>query len=125
MHRDAEAAYQDGDDVRSEKLLQALLRTAPNDAETWFRLANLYARSDRPEQATEAYQRSLMLNPADSRAWHNLAVVRLRQAQAALTQAHATAGEDDTLRAKTAAMIDLLQQAQSAKAPAAKDAAKP
>ncbi|MDN3578969.1 tetratricopeptide repeat protein [Chitinimonas viridis] len=112
MHREAEAAHQEGDDVKSERLLQGLLRVAPNDAETWFRLANLYARSDRPEQAAEAYQRSLMIKPHDARAWHNLGVIRQRQAAAAMMQAHSLAADDEALRSKAAQVLQLLEQAQ-------------
>ncbi|QDQ29026.1 tetratricopeptide repeat protein [Chitinimonas arctica] len=117
MQREADAAYRSGDDSQGERLLQGVLRLAPNDAESWFRLGNLYARSDRPEQALDAYQRCLMLQPGDSRAWHNLGVVRLRQTSAALAQAHALAGDDEALRGKTARMLELLQQAQKADKP--------
>jgi len=83
MQRDARAAYEGNENERAEKLLLGLVRAVPNDAETWFYLGNLYARTNRPDEAVDAYQKSLMLNRGDPRAWHNLGIVRLRQAWAA------------------------------------------
>ena len=62
LRRDAQLAYTGGEDQRAEKLLVGLTRAVPNDAEAWFYLGNLYARTNRPELATQAYQKSLMLN---------------------------------------------------------------
>jgi tetratricopeptide (TPR) repeat protein len=84
----AQLAYNGGDDVGAENLLLGLVRAVPNDAETWLTLGNLYARSNRPDQAAEAYQKVLMLNRGDPRAWHNMGIVRLRQAWAAFILAY-------------------------------------
>ncbi|MGZ3159886.1 MAG: hypothetical protein ACXU7H_12430, partial [Burkholderiaceae bacterium] len=65
MRRDAQAAYENSEDARAETLLLGLSRAVPNDADTWFYLGNLYARTNRPEQATQAYQNTLMLNSKD------------------------------------------------------------
>jgi Flp pilus assembly protein TadD len=107
---DAVAAYEGGTNARAEQLLDGVLRVAPNDAENWFRLGNLYARTDRPDQAVDAFQKSLMLRNNDARVWHNLSVVRLRQAQAALAQANALAVDDPALFEKTRLMAEQLQR---------------
>ena len=88
INREAELAYESGEAAKAEALYKSLVRRMPNDAETWFRLGNLYARNNRPEEAANAYQKALLANNADPRAWHNLGVVRLRQAWAAMLQAH-------------------------------------
>jgi Flp pilus assembly protein TadD len=77
-------AYDKGEDAQAESLYLGLLRLSPNDAETHFRLGNLYARSGRPDRAAESYMQTLMASPSDVRAWYNLGIVRQRQAQAAL-----------------------------------------
>ena len=41
MHREAQAAYDKGDDARAEELYKKLTTLRPQDAETWFRLGNL------------------------------------------------------------------------------------
>lgn len=105
----AAQAYDAGADARAETLLQGILRVSPSDAENWFRLGNLYARTDRPDLAAEAFRKSLMLRVDDARVWHNLAVVRLRQAQAATVQASALAATDPALYEKTTRLAEQLQ----------------
>ncbi len=110
LRREAQVAYAGNQDERAEKLLLGLSRAAPNDGETWFYLGNLYARSARPELATQAYQKALMLNPGDARAWHNIGVVRLREAWAAFIQAHGLVGPDDPLHARLEALIATMEK---------------
>ncbi|MDB5764473.1 MAG: tetratricopeptide repeat protein [Herminiimonas sp.] len=110
MRREAQAAYAGSEDERAEKLLLGLTRAVPNDAETWFYLGNLYARTNRPEQATQAYQKALMLNSGDSRAWHNIGVVRLREAWAAFIQAYDLSTPDNPLHAKIEALINAMEK---------------
>lgn len=110
MRRDAQVAYAGGQDERAEKLLIGLTRAVPNDAEAWFYLGNLYARTNRPEQATQAYQKSLMLNSGDARAWHNIGVVRVREAWAAFIQAHNLSKTDDPLYAKLESLISAMEK---------------
>lgn len=127
LKRDAQVAYAGNEDDRAEKLLLGLTRAVPNDGEAWFYLGNLYARSNRPEQAAQAYQKALMLNGNDARAWHNLGVVRLREAWAAFIQAHGLTAPGDPLGAKLEELIrametmplEGLRRAPKAQAPAA------
>jgi len=105
LRREAQIAYAGNEDDRAEKLLLGLARAAPNEPETWFYLGNLYARTGRPEQAIQAYQKALMLNAGDARAWHNMGVVRLREAWAAFIQSYALVGTDDPLYARLEALI--------------------
>jgi tetratricopeptide (TPR) repeat protein len=97
INREAELAYESGEAAKAEALYKSLVRKMPNDAETWFRLGNLYARANRPDEAANAYQRALLANNADARAWHNLGVVRLRQAWASMLQAHDNLKPDQAL----------------------------
>jgi len=90
INREAELAYESGEAAKAEALYKNLVRRMPNDAETWMRLGNLYARNNRPEEAAAAYQKALAIDSSEAKAWNNLGVVRLRQAWAALIQARAT-----------------------------------
>jgi predicted Zn-dependent protease len=109
LRRDAQAAYENSDDPRAETLLLGLSRAVPNDPDTWFYLGNLYARTNRPEQATQAYQNALLLNSKDARAWHNIGVVRLRQAWAAFIQSNDLSAPDNPIHAKTEALIKAME----------------
>jgi tetratricopeptide (TPR) repeat protein len=110
LQRQAIAAYDDGEDAKAERVLMALLRTSPNDSLSWFYLGNLYARTDRPDQAVEAYQKSLMLNNGDPRAWHNMGVIRLRQARAAFIQAYDLTQPEDPLHGKAELLINAMEK---------------
>lgn len=110
MRRDAQVAYENNEDVRAEKLLVGLTRAVPNDGETWFYLGNLYARTNRPEMATHAYQNALLLNSKDARAWHNIGVVRLREAWAAFIQANDLTPSDDPIHVKTDVLINEMEK---------------
>lgn len=118
MHQSALLAYESGADARAEALYQGLARSAPNDPETWLRLGNLYARSNRPDKAGEAYERGLLLAPGDARLWYNLGIIRQRQAHAAFIMAHQYIDDADPLQAKAKAMIERLAPAVAEAAPA-------
>jgi predicted Zn-dependent protease len=110
-HQSAVLAYDKGEDARAEALYQGLARSAPNDPEIWLRLGNLYARSNQPDNAAEAYQRGLLLAPGDSRLWYNLGIIRQRQAHAALIQTYQLLGADDPAQARIQALIERLAPA--------------
>lgn len=110
MQREAQAAFDSGENARAEVLYKGLLRAMPNDAEAWFRLGNLYARSDNAEQAVDAYLRCLSINGNDARAWHNLGVVRLRQAWASLLRANTLTAPPEPINAMSAEMIRALEK---------------
>jgi tetratricopeptide (TPR) repeat protein len=110
LRREAQVAYAGNQDDRAEKLLLGLARAAPNDAETWFYLGNLYARTQRPDQAVQAYQKSLMLKSDDGKAWYNLGVVRMREAWASFIQAYAHVPAGDPLQGKLEEMISVMEK---------------
>lgn len=110
MQREAQAAFDNGENARAEVLYKGLVRAMPNDAETWFRLGNLYARSDNADQAVDAYLRCLSINGNDARAWHNLGVVRLRQAWAALLRANTLTAPPQPINTISADMIHALEK---------------
>jgi len=110
LREKAQAAYVGEQDDKAERLLLGLAREAPNEPETWFTLGNLYARTNRPEQAVAAYQKALMLNSTDAKVWHNLGVVRVRQAWASFIQSYALVKDDAALRAKLDGLIAAMEK---------------
>jgi cytochrome c-type biogenesis protein CcmH/NrfG len=107
---EAQIAYEGQQDDRAETLLVGLTRSAPSDPDTWFTLGNLYARTGRPEQAVAAYQKALMLNSTDARVWHNLGVVRTREAWAAFIQSYALVKDNDPLAPKIESIIEAMEK---------------
>jgi predicted Zn-dependent protease len=97
LSQNAQLADAGGDAAKAESLYKSVLRQTPNDPEVWFRLGNLYANNNRPDEAAIAYQRCLIADNAFSKAWHNLSMIRLRQAYASMLQAQSTINESDPL----------------------------
>ena len=111
----------DGEAARTETLYISVLRRVPNEAETWFRLGNLYANNNRPDPAAAAYNRALLADNGNSKAYHNLGIIRLRQAYAALLQGQLTVDPTDDVMVKR---IDEMVE-QMARVPGLSDAPAP
>jgi len=80
LYREGMKAYTEGNMEVAENKLSQLVERVPEDSQVWFRLGNIYARTNRPRQAVQAYQDALVRDPSLAKAWHNMGVVRLRQA---------------------------------------------
>jgi cytochrome c-type biogenesis protein CcmH/NrfG len=96
----AQFTANDGEAARTEALYIAVLRKVPSEADTWYRLGNLYANNNRPEPAAAAYARALLADNGNARAYHNLAIIRMRQAYAALLQGQMSVPADDEALAR-------------------------
>ena len=112
LNRDAQLAAESGETARAEALYKSLVRRMPNDADTWLRLGNLYARNNKPDEAVGAYQRSLIANNREPRAWYNLSVIRMRQAWAAMLQVQAQESlpANDPLRQQAEEVLNQLEK---------------
>lgn len=103
QQRQADRAYVEGNLAQALSGYQSLTRAMPQNADFWFRLGNVYARLKRPDEAVDAYQHALAIEPAHAKAWHNIGIIRLRQAEAAFGQsASDAAGIDPGLRKDSA-----------------------
>lgn len=112
LNRDAQLAAESGETAKAEALYKSLVRRMPNDAETWLRLGNLYARNNKPDEAVGAYHRALIADSRDAKAWYNLSVIRMRQAWAAMLQVQAQERlpADDPLRRQAEEVLTHLEK---------------
>lgn len=76
--REAAAAYEKEDWQTAEEKYKYLTEHTPGEAEPWFRLGNIYARTGRLDEAVDAYRESLVRDTRNSKVWHNLGIVQLR-----------------------------------------------
>ena len=106
VQRDAARAYQQQRYELAERDYRLLTEHMPTEAEPWFRLGNIYARTNRPREAARAYHEAVVREPALSRAWYNLAVVRLRQAGHALVELTRHSLPEDPLNARAEQLAD-------------------
>lgn len=102
-HR-ASDAYARQDWAESERQYVALTRAAPTDPEAWFRLGNIYARTQRAELAIRAYTEALARDPGHVRARHNLGIVQLRLARETFAELARRAASDDPLAVRGRAL---------------------
>lgn len=80
IERLAIAAYDIGDMAESEKYYTILVQKIPKEAQHWFRLGNIYARTNRPNAAVSTYRESLIRDPKLVKSWYNMGIVQLKQA---------------------------------------------
>ena len=93
----------------AERDLRAAATTAPTYADVWSALGNMYAWSDRPEQAADAWSRLIALQPDDpehyvARGRAMRALGRTAAARADLDQARALGGSGAAFDALAAAL---------------------
>ena len=79
-NRLAAEAYEREDFVESEKHYTKIVKEVPNEILPWFRLGNIYARTNRYDAAILAYREVLVRDQSYVNAWYNLAIVQLKQA---------------------------------------------
>ena len=82
----AETAYLNDDLVNSEKDYLVLIEELPEVAMHWFRLANIYVRTNRPVAAINLYREAVLRDPTYSKAWFNLSIVQLKQTAYSLNE---------------------------------------
>lgn len=106
--KQAEAAYTSNDMQRAVALYLQLTKLIPQEADYWYMLGNAYVRTDQPDRAVEAYQQAIIRNPNHTRAWHNLGIVRMRQAMAAFTSSAGTAKAGDPMHEVSSELVNEL-----------------
>lgn len=96
----ARAAYEAQDWAAAERHYTVLVEQIPQDADYWFRLGNIYARTDRPDLAIRAYRETLVRDAEFAKAWFNMGIVQLRQAANSFLKMEIHVAEGDPMRAQ-------------------------
>ncbi|WP_417763376.1 tetratricopeptide repeat protein [Shewanella sp.] len=87
LQTQAEVAYKKAMLGQAESLYMQVLAMAPDYADGWFRLGNIYTRTGRQEAAINAYMRCIQQAPQHQKAWYNMSLVRIKQATEVLETA--------------------------------------
>ena len=82
--KSADEAYSKEDWKQAESQYQLIIKQLPQDPYAWFKLGNIFARTDRPDEAIYAYRETLVRDTGNGKAYHNLALAYMLQAQRAL-----------------------------------------
>ena len=103
----AQRAPSEGRFSDAEYYYPALIRAYPDTLDPWFQLGNLYAESDRLEDAQQAYRQALKYGD-NPKVLHNLGLVQLQQGLATLQQARQQLPADDPIHDHTRQYLQLL-----------------
>ncbi len=106
----ADASYAARDYAEAEKHYTMLAQQVPVEPENWFRLGNIYARSNRPEKAIAAYHEALVRAPDHTKAWFNMAILYLNTAASSLTELQKVAPPGDPLVDRSSEVLKGLSQ---------------
>lgn len=106
----AQQAYVSGHIATAVGDYEQLTQRVPHDAQLWFKLANAYVHSGRINDAGHAYERALTLKHDMAKAWHNLGIVRMRQAEAAFAQSARMSDAAADVKASSQRLADGIAQ---------------
>jgi len=96
----ANQTYENNQWHESEKHYTVLVEKIPENAIHWFRLGNIYARTQRPDAAVVAYRESLIRDPKFAKAWYNMGVLHLQQAANSFSEFQLYVDKNDPLYEK-------------------------
>jgi Flp pilus assembly protein TadD len=108
LQKKANIAYQDGNIAEAVQDYTQLTQMIPDEPNYWFLLGNALVKEQEPDQAVVAYNQAIIRNPRHTRAWHNLGVIRLRQAQAAFVSSAETANAGDPIKQNSRRVAEAL-----------------
>ncbi len=97
LEQEAKKAYLNEDWATAEKAYQKLTIQIPGDVEPWFRLGNIYARTNQLNAAVATYREALIREPSNSKVWHNMGVIQLKQAANTFLEMQQYTEENDPL----------------------------
>ncbi len=109
IREQADIAYRDDDLVTSEKNYEILIKELPEEAEHWFRLGNIYVRTNRPYAAISLYQEAVIRDPKFAKAWYNMGIVQLKQTAFSLNEMLIYTDKQDPLYSKAATMLEKIK----------------
>jgi len=109
LQAEADTAYINDDLVTSERDYEILVQEMPAIALHWFRLGNIYVRTNRPDAAINLYREAVLRNPKYSKAWYNLGIVQLKQTAYSLNEMLLYTDINDPLYNKAKDMLDGIQ----------------
>lgn len=73
--------YTQGSLTDAEYLYRSVIQRSPGLSVVWFRLGNIYVRTNQLEAAINAYRQATKINPKEEQYWINYSAARLKQAQ--------------------------------------------
>ena len=109
VQEQADEAYKNNDLAKSEEHYLTLVKALPDIPLHWFRLANIYVRTNRPEAAIGLYREAVLRDPKYAKAWFNLSIVQLKQSAYSLNEMLLYTDKKDPMYEKAKKLFDGIQ----------------
>ena len=106
----ADEAYENDDLLKAEKDYETLIKAMPENAKHWFRLGNIYVRTNRPVAAINLYREAVLRDPTFSKAWFNLSVVQLKQTAYSLNEMLIYVDKEDPMYERARGLLDGIKE---------------
>ena len=106
LQKQADVSYLNDDMLASERDYQILVTELPEIPLHWFRLANIYVRTNRPVAAINLYREAVVRDPTYSKAWFNMGIVQLKQTAYSLNEMLIYVDRNDPMYAKAKELLD-------------------
>ena len=106
LQKQADAAYLNDDMVSSERDYKVLIGELPEIALHWYRLANIYVRTNRPDAAIDLYREAVLRDPTFTNAWFNMSIVQLKQTAFSLQEMLLYTEKSDPIYTKAKKLLD-------------------
>ena len=109
LQKQADISYSNNDMAASERDYKILIQELPEIALHWFRLGNIYVRTNRPDAAINLYREAVLRDPTYGKAWFNLSIVQLKQTAYSLNEMLIYIDENDPMYTKAKDLLDGIQ----------------
>ncbi len=106
----ADAAYQNEEWENAIKYYRQLAQYIPRDPVPWFRLGNAYARLNQTGPALQSYQHALRLDEQNSKIWHNMGIMQLKQATNTFIEMQKHTQPGDPLHTRAQQVIEAISR---------------
>ncbi len=100
------STYENAQWAKSEEYYRELVERTPEESMNWFRLGNIYARTNRPDAAILAYREALLRDNEFSRAWYNMGIIQLQQAAHSFNEMHFYVDSADPLHIHSQRLLE-------------------
>ena len=77
----ADYLYRSGNLVEAEHHYRTIVQQAPRLSLAWYRLGNIYVRTQQFDAAIAAFEQAVRYQPQEEQYWINLTYTRIKQAQ--------------------------------------------
>ena len=106
LQKQADQAYLNDDYTAAERDYEILIKELPEIALHWFRLGNIYVRTNRPAAAISLYREAVLRDPTYAKAWYNMSIVQLKQTAYSLNEMLLYTDKNDPMYSKARTLLD-------------------